>query len=472
MSQNVGRDLPEHKENDLTDLGPLNIIRTETVLSRLPIHNLSKKGRVNIQITKKNKYGEIDLRWEVSYNDRYGQPRQLAYKLDTIVINQKTDELGRPLPKLIRLGSLMHICGLLGLVDGGRQKSDLKKAFHQNAGAYIIAKLHYRSVDGTERVLEAGFTRYSVIFTGERLPNGETADAVYLLLNDPYLDVLNHAPVRPLDYDYLKILTPTAQRFYEIISYRIFAALKYRHPHAKLLYSDYCTFSAQQRYYDYDHFKKQMYKVHRPHLQSGYLKNVSYEAMTDSEAQPDWMMLYVPGIKAQAEYKTFNSKHLTETPLLDENQEQGTVHELQEIEDHRITQAKALVAHFYKRFHSRENASPQPKEIDQAEKVIMEHGFERAKYLIDFSHRHALTTNYKPETFGGILHYTTRALEAYDVQVSHAQAQATIDTCTYCDRAGWIAFEDAQGQRFVSRCPHHLETIQHLELQKGYKRTR
>ena len=472
MSQNVGRDLPEHKENDLTDLGPLNIIRTETVLSRLPIHNLSKKGRVNIQITKKNKYGEIDLRWEVSYNDRYGQPRQLAYKLDTIVINQKTDELGRPLPKLIRLGSLMHICGLLGLVDGGRQKSDLKKAFHQNAGAYIIAKLHYRSVDGTERVLEAGFTRYSVIFTGERLPNGETADAVYLLLNDPYLDVLNHAPVRPLDYDYLKILTPTAQRFYEIISYRIFAALKYRHPHAKLLYSDYCTFSAQQRYYDYDHFKKQMYKVHRPHLQSGYLKKVSYEAMTDSETQPDWMMLYVPGIKAQAEYKTFNSKHLTATPLLDENQEQGTVHELQEIEDHRTTQAKVLVSHFYKRFHSRENASPQPKEIDQAEQVIMEHGFERAKYLIDFSHRHAPTTNYKPETFGGILHYTTRALEAYDVQVSHAQAQATIDTCTYCDRAGWIAFEDAERQRFVSRCPHNLETIQHLELQKGYKRTR
>jgi hypothetical protein len=82
------------------------------------------------------------LHWEVSYNDRYGQLRQLAYKLDTIVINQKTDELGRPLPKLIRLGSLMHICGLLGLVDGGRQKSDLKKAFHQNAGAYIIAKLH------------------------------------------------------------------------------------------------------------------------------------------------------------------------------------------------------------------------------------------------------------------------------------------------------------------------------------------
>jgi hypothetical protein len=172
------------------------------------------------------------------------------------------------------------------------------------------------------------------------------------------------------------------------------------------------------------------------------------------------------------EYKTFNSKQLTETPLLDGSQEQGMLRELQEIEDHRPTQAKVLVAHFYKLFHNIENASPQPKEIDQAEKVIMEHGFERAKYLIDFSHRNAPTTGYKPDTFGGILYYTTRALEAYDAQVTRAQAQATIDTCTFCDRAGWIAFEDAQGQHFVIRCPHKLETIQNLEIQKGYTRTR
>jgi hypothetical protein len=85
--------------------------------------------------------------------------------------------------------------------------------------------------------------------------------------------------------------------------------------------------------------------------------------MTDSESQPDWMMLYVPGIKAQTEYKTFNSKQLTETPLVDGSQEQGMLHELQEIEDHRTTQAKVLVAYFYKLFHNIENASPQPKEL-------------------------------------------------------------------------------------------------------------
>ena len=88
----------------LNDLTPLNVIRTETVLSKLPIHNLAKKGKVDISITRKNSDGEIDVRWEVSYSDRYGQPRQLGYKVDTIVINRRIDEAGRPLPELIRLG--------------------------------------------------------------------------------------------------------------------------------------------------------------------------------------------------------------------------------------------------------------------------------------------------------------------------------------------------------------------------------
>ena len=132
-----------------------------------------------------------------------------------------------------------------------------------------------------ERTVETTFTRYNVVFTGERLPDGQKADAVYLILNDPYREVLNNAPTRPLDYEYLKTLAPSAQRFYEIVSYKIFAAIKYKHATAKISYSDYCTFSAQQHYQDYEHIKKQMYKVHRPHLKSGYIKKVAYE--TDSK---------------------------------------------------------------------------------------------------------------------------------------------------------------------------------------------
>jgi hypothetical protein len=40
----------------------LNIIRTETVFSRLPVHNLTKNGRVDIQIIRKSETGEVDLK--------------------------------------------------------------------------------------------------------------------------------------------------------------------------------------------------------------------------------------------------------------------------------------------------------------------------------------------------------------------------------------------------------------------------
>jgi hypothetical protein len=289
------------------ELVPLNIIRSETVLSRLPIHNLSKQGRINIEIKKRNDRGAVELLWEVSYNERYGQPRQLAYKLDTIVINRRIEEAGRPLPKAIRVGSLREICKELDLSEG-ESTNQIKRAIHQNAGTYITAKLNYVGNDGVERKLEAGFTRYSVIFTGEKLPDGKRADAVYLILNEPYREVLNNAPIRPLDYNYLKALTPAAQRCYEIISYRIFAAIKFKLPHARLSYSEYCTFSAQRRYFDFDHVKKQMYKVHRPHLQSHYLAKVWLEGSTDEEGNADWVMHYVPGAKARAEYAAFTRK--------------------------------------------------------------------------------------------------------------------------------------------------------------------
>src|SRR2546425_3624076 len=284
---------------------PLRILRTETVLSRFPIHTLAKRGRVAIHIRRTNAQGALDLRWEVSYNEHYGPPRQLAYKLDTIVINQILDALPRPLPRVISVGSLTHACGMLDLNDSGKQQANLKSAFHQHASAYIVAYLRYRGRDGTERTVNTGFTRYSVIFTGERLPDGTIADTVYLVLNEAYLDLLNHAPVRPLDYAYLKALTPMAQRFYEILSYKMFAALKHRHPQATLRYADYCLLSTQQRYTDAIQVQKQMYKVHQPHVQSGYLTKVAYEATTADDGQPDWLLHYTPGPKARVEYAAF-----------------------------------------------------------------------------------------------------------------------------------------------------------------------
>jgi hypothetical protein len=293
------------------DLAPLQVIRTETVLSKLPIHNLSKTGSFEIQIVRKNDRGEVELRWEVSYSSRYGPPRQLAYKIDTIVVNRRIDEQGRPVPKVIRLGSLRDIARELDL---GGDTNNARKALRQNAFTGISARLTYRGIDGSERKIEADFTRYNVIFAGEKLPDGRSADCVYLILNEPYLEVLNSAPMRPLNYEYLKILPPAAQRFYEIVSYKMFAAFKHQHLQARLSYSDFCTCSAVQRYFDYDHFKKQMYKIHKPHLDSGYLEKINYERSVDGAGNPDWVMLYHPGPRAKAEFLIFQKRSGTTAP--------------------------------------------------------------------------------------------------------------------------------------------------------------
>ncbi len=406
------------------ELGPITRIRTETVLSRLPIHNLANKGRVNIQIVNKNSDGDVTLKWEVSHSDRYGQPRQIAYKLDTIIINRRIDAQKRPLPKMICLGSLREIANELEL---GGDTNQVRRALRQNAFAAITAKLTYRTVDGLERQLEADFTRYGVVFLGEELPDGRRADAVYIILNEPYREVLNNAPVRPLNYEYLKVLPPAAQRFYEIVSYRIFAVLKTRGSEAKISYSEYCTFSAQQHYFDYDHFKKQMYKVHRLHLQSGYLKTIRYTPTTDAEGNADWMMHYTPGPRAEAEFRAFSSRKADHN-FSEVNQEitremgewkpkPGTGYPKKRFAAGAPSQkAIDLVRYFHQQMRGIEDyALPQGgKEGSQADDLLNAYGEEAVRFIVNYGLRQAERTHFKMRLFGALMQYVPDAMAAFE----------------------------------------------------------
>jgi len=290
--------------NEQLELVPQNTIRIETALSRFPLHRLAKRGNISIEISEKNEAGEIKTKWEVTHNSKYGQPGPLAYKVDTLIVNRRIDDARPAIPKLIKLGSITEITQELGLSHHDTGK--IKKALLQNVGALITARINYKGNDGAERSFEAAFTRYSAIFTGEKFPDGTKADAVYLILNDVYLKVLNDAQTRPLDYGYLLELPPAPRRLYELLSFQMFAALVNERPRAKMLYSYYCTRAPQTRYPDYEHVKKQMYKVHTPHLKSGYLAKVEFQEQRGESGELDWMMLYTPGRKAKAEFRAFN----------------------------------------------------------------------------------------------------------------------------------------------------------------------
>ncbi|APW64302.1 hypothetical protein [Paludisphaera borealis] len=298
----------EHETLSSTEPVPVNTIRVETALSRFPVHRLARRGQIKIEVKQSNERGESSTKWKVSYDGEYGQPGPLAYKLDTLIINRRIEEARRPIPRILKLGSLSDICRELGLADSGKNRSDIKRSLFQNATANIKTKTEYRHSDGTEQTLEALFTRYSVILTGEKLPGGKKADGVYIVLNDVFINVINGAMARPLDYDYLKSLPPAPQRFYELLSYQIYAALKYDRPRAKLTYSEFCAHAPQTRHVDWEKVRSQMTKVLKLHKESGYIARVDYQDTTDGEGQPDWVMLFQPGPKARAEFRAFSKR--------------------------------------------------------------------------------------------------------------------------------------------------------------------
>ncbi len=289
-----------------TELIPKDLIRVETAITRYPVHRLSKKGSIVIELEN----SETSFKWEVSYNSKYGQPGPLAYKLDTLIINRKIEEAERPVSNVIKLGSLNEIAGELG-----SNKAYIKKALHQNASAYITAKIRFRGKEGTEHSSEFSNTRYGVAFTGEKLPDGREADAVYIVLNDWYREILDSAQTRPLDYDYLKELSPGAQRLYELLSFQIYGAIESERKRAKLLYSEFCTYAPQTRYFDFEKVKKQMYKLNVAHKKSGYILHVHFQEVIGKTGEIDWEMYYTPGLKAKGEHTAAKRKPRQRRPV-------------------------------------------------------------------------------------------------------------------------------------------------------------
>lgn len=286
-------------------------IRTETTLTRYPIHRIAKKGEIKIKQTKQNERGKAITTWEVK-----NPPGPLAYKLDTIIINRRIDEMRNrgEIKKLIKLGSLRDICHELGINPNGKATNSIKEALKENAFAGITARLDYKSGDGLERTFEFATTRYTVIFTGEKLPSEKRADAVYIELHPRYHEMLNYAKTRPLDYKYLRELPPSAQRLYELLSFVMFGVIKHGRPNAQMTYSEFCQSAPLTRHEEWDKVRPQMWKIHKPHIDSGYIKSVEFEETTDKAGLIDWVMRYTPGRKAKHEFKHFTTKRIDQKP--------------------------------------------------------------------------------------------------------------------------------------------------------------
>ena len=290
-------------------------IGVESEFSKYPLHNLSQHDLINIEIRETNERGQL-VKWEVSYNNRFGRAGPLAYKVDTMVLNRRIDEARRlpayaadlddfgntnPIPEVLPIGSLNEIAETLKL---GRGTGAVKRALRQNVGIIISAKIKYKRADGTEKSIEADFSRYGIVFTGEKLPDGTKASCVYLVLNNFYREILNIAPIQPQNWTHTE-MPAASHRFYVLLSSRMYATLESNGREAKMLYSYLCERAPLTRHRDYHKFKSQIYKIQKPLKEVGYIDKIRWEEREDSGGR-DWMMCFTPGPLAKAEYNEFN----------------------------------------------------------------------------------------------------------------------------------------------------------------------
>lgn len=383
-------DLLEYTERKTLDLSA--VIRTETVFSKLPFHNLSKHETLEILIAQEkatpdpkpeekapkqisNRLNRYELYWKVSPNPEYGEPRQLAYDLDTLIISKRLDEIGRPIPRRMKLGSLRGIARELGKDSTSTQ--DIKRALLQNSSAYVTLKIAYTAIDGTRRWAIEHNTRYGVSFRGTTGPDGTKTEAVFIAWNDPFLEILNSTKTRPVDYNYLRALGPTARRWYELVSFLFYAAMKNGHPYAEVRYSDYCKLAPQKRLTDRHKAQTQMGKLHRPHVASGYLAKVEYCATTAGDGNRDWILRYYPGPGAREEYGAFNGPAFRGLEVQTRSRLAPQVHEpVRNVPEARIapnstpSEADAVAVYFSEVFHQVTKATVPAGDRKTAEELL------------------------------------------------------------------------------------------------------
>ncbi|HZM22797.1 MAG TPA: hypothetical protein VFC02_13695 [Anaerolineales bacterium] len=93
-----------------------------------------------------------------------------------------------------------------------------------------------------------------------------------------------------------------------------------------------------------------------------------------------------------------------------------------QIETELMTQAKELVAYFFKRFHNLEASIPSSKAINQAISLITKYGCDAARHIIDFAYGSAQTTKFQVATFGAVMQYQTNALADFEKTKQRRQA--------------------------------------------------
>jgi hypothetical protein len=281
-------------------------LRTEFNFLKFPFFDLSKdskRKRIKIEEWVDTKEGKFHIFWKVTRDIESQFPGDFEKRLHR-AIEQVVNATPKPITNPLRLGSLRYIARLMGInPDSGKNREDIQKAFKNIVKASIEAEGTFQLKEGKNKhYIQDTFHLYErVVFTGEQLPDGKTADCVYLMLGSWYMNNINNNYVVPLDWHFYNELTGAiTTRMYEYLSIYFYAAIERGSPYLDVRYSQICSYFPVKRQYPAWKARKQLKSAHDSLTASGYFANIEWLDTTEAD---DWLLRYLIGPRAREEYE-------------------------------------------------------------------------------------------------------------------------------------------------------------------------
>jgi len=280
------------------------VLRTEFNFLKYPFFDLSTTSKRDILEIRENiqsQDGKADIFWKVSRPLENSFPGAFDKKLHR-AIEHIVNRLPRPVSNPIRLGSLRDLCQLMNINKSGKNINAIKSSLERMVTTDIKARGTFY-LKNSKKFVDDVFHLYErVVWTGEELPDGKSADAVYLMLGSFYLQNINANYVVPLDWEYYSSLqTNIASRMYEFLGLSFYAALEKNQPFVQIKYSRLCDYLPLTRQTKRMRATDQLSEAHKVLTETKYFARKP--KWVNSEEPDDWVIRYWIGERAKNEWQ-------------------------------------------------------------------------------------------------------------------------------------------------------------------------
>jgi hypothetical protein len=219
---------------------------------------------------------------------------------------------------VIPLGRLRECLRAIDWTEGGFEARRLLKALRQIGAAWCIADLWIPTTKTNEQGetlfthVKGEFSKMTIYAIGskhiteEELKDGkfnfdfDLDDTIYILLNPIEAQIQKSQPQRYLDNDYMFSVKPAAQRWYQLVSAKIFGVVKNKGAYCEIKYSWYVKHHhTLKRHYQRFRVVEQMNEIVKDHLANNYISKVEYRKFKEPDQELDWVIRYYPGEAAK-----------------------------------------------------------------------------------------------------------------------------------------------------------------------------